>query len=121
VNLFLILIIIVVVLLAAAGAAIGTRALVRYITQKSAFVAAKVETYRQRRTRKRVEAAPLRERMPTSDNKPTYVKVRPTVGDTLPRNVLDELEEYVAGLARKDIHGKLKVEYRNGKWESTER
>jgi hypothetical protein len=72
--------------------------------------------YRTRKLEKRVEAAPLREKMPTSDGALTYVKVRPTTGDTLPQNLVDELQSYVAGLSRKEIHRKLKVEYRDGQW-----
>ena len=59
--------------------------------------------------------------MPTSDDELTYVKVRPTSGDRLPREVLDELQEYVAGLSSKQIRRKLDVEYRDGNWGPVER
>ena len=69
---------------------------------------------------RRVEAAPLRVTMPTKDNRNTYVTVRPTTGDQLPRRTLDRLEEYVANLNAKDIRRKLKVEYRDETWQKRE-
>jgi len=75
---------------------------------------------RQAELQRRVEAAPLRVTMPTKDNRNTYVTVRPTTGDQLPRHVLDELEEYVANLNAKDIRRKLKVEYRDETWQKRE-
>lgn len=79
-------------------------------------VDALIQAYRARKLQKRVEAAPLREKMSTSDGKPTYVKVRPATGDTLPQKVMDDLQSYIAGLPRKEIRRKLKVEYRDGQW-----
>jgi len=70
--------------------------------------------------RKRVEAAPLREIMTTADKRLTEVKAWPTTGDILPHIVLNQLEEYVSGLRRKDIHRGIKVEYRDGKWQRVE-
>jgi hypothetical protein len=76
---------------------------------------------RERNATKRAEKRPLLVTMPTKDEKLTYVKVRPTTGDELPRSVLDELEKYVAGLTRKEIHRKLQVEYRDGAWQKVKR
>ncbi len=89
---------------------------VRLVRGGSARLDALLRDYQERKVQRRVKRAPLREKMPTSDNKLTYVKMRPTTGDTLPQNVVDELQSYVAGLSRKQIHRKLKVEYRDGKW-----
>lgn len=91
-------------------------AAVKLVRDGEARLDALILAYRTRKLEKRVEAAPLREKMPTSDGRLTYVKVRPTTGDTLPQNMMDELQSYVAGLSRKEIHRKLKVEYRDGQW-----
>jgi hypothetical protein len=101
---------------ALARAFAGLLAAVKIVRDGKARLAALMQSYRARKLQKRVEAAPLREKMPTSDGKLTYVKVRPTTGDTLPQNVVDELQSYVAGLPRKQIRRKLKVEYRDGQW-----
>ena len=61
---------------------------------------------------------PLKTTMKTADDRPAYVQVRPTAGAEVRGSVLIELEEYVRRLRRKDIRRGLKVEYRNGKWNS---
>jgi hypothetical protein len=53
--------------------------------------------------------------MPTRDGRLTYVKLRPTTGDRVPRHVLDELQAFVATLPRKDVRRKLKLEYRKSR------
>jgi hypothetical protein len=94
---------------------------VKLIRDGTARFDALMRRNQERKVQRRVKRAPLREKMPTSDNKLTYVKVRPTTGDILSKNVVDELESYVAGLPRKEIRRKLKVEYRDGRWGPAER
>jgi hypothetical protein len=101
---------------ALARAFAGLLAAVKLVRGGKDRLDALMRAYRARKLQKRVEAAPLREKMSTSDGKLTYVKVRPTTGDTLPQKVVDDLESYIAGLPRKEIHRKLKVEYRDGQW-----
>jgi hypothetical protein len=103
-------------IIALARAFAGVLTAVGLVRDGKAHLDALMRAYQARKLQKRVEAAPLREKMPTSDGKLTYVKVRPTTGDTLSQNVVDELQSYVAGLSRKQIHRKLKVEYRDGQW-----
>jgi hypothetical protein len=82
--------------------------------EQEAILRQKEATRRHRAARKH----PLKRTMKTADKRPAYVQVRPTVGAVLQRTVLNELEEYVARLRRKDISRGLKVEYRNGSWHS---
>jgi hypothetical protein len=65
---------------------------------------------------RRVNAAPLQLMTPTGDGRNTFVRIRPTRGDTLPREAIDELERFIATLRAKEIRRTLKVEYRDGAW-----
>ena len=101
---------------ALARAFMGLLTAVKLIRDGTARFDALMRSYQERKVQRRVKRAPLQEKMPTSDNRLTYVRMRPTTGDTLPKNMVDELESYIAGLSRKEIRRKLKVEYRDGKW-----
>jgi len=69
----------------------------------------------------KVRLAPLTARMSTKDDWSTFATVRPTTGDRLPRDVLDQLEQYVASRNAKELPRTLRLEYRDGEWGERQR
>lgn len=69
-------------LIAGLVAVLVTRRLARWLSKASAQT--------------KVRLAPVRRTMLTKDCRPTFATVRPTTGDELPREVLEQLERYVA-------------------------
>jgi hypothetical protein len=75
------------------------------------------ERERKLEMQRRTKASPLRRSIPIKDGGLMEVKVRPTEGDSVPSDVLSQLELYAATkVGRKRFHRKIHLEYRNGEW-----
>jgi hypothetical protein len=101
------------VVVAVVTVAVLARQVARVLSDRRRAEAFRQEAEVQRRVRK----APLRVTAATQDGRNTFVTVRPTRGDSLPREVLEELYDYIGKLPAKDIPRKLDVEYRDGEWQ----
>ncbi|HME01464.1 MAG TPA: hypothetical protein VKG38_00350 [Solirubrobacteraceae bacterium] len=95
----------VVLLIAGLVAVLVTRRLARWLAEAS------VQT--------KVRLAPVRRTMLTKDCRPTFATVRPTSGDELPREVLEQLERYVASREAEQLRRwfrRVRLEYQDGEW-----
>lgn len=92
-------------LIAGLVAVLVTRRLARWLSKASAQT--------------KVRLAPVRRTMLTKDCRPTFATVRPTTGDELPREVLEQLERYVADRDTKQLRRwfrRVWLEYQDGEW-----
>jgi type II secretory pathway pseudopilin PulG len=110
-----------VIALIAAAAASAAIVLLVWLRRLKTRRAAQQNLAAEQELQRRVKAAPFRTMVPTRDGRNTFVTVRPTSGDRLPRNVLEELEQYIAQLPAKEIHGRVKMEYRDDGWHPVRR